>query len=114
MLKVLYVGTKGVSKEKDFGSVEEIKNAIGIKENTEWETMELEGVEGIGIIANDQDQSGLEKNRLGIKGDFVIVGMKRTTTKSGNLHAFSSLTDEQLSEMRISLAMQTYKDLSNM
>lgn len=110
MLKVLYVRTKGISQEKEFNDIDEILQAIGAKE--EWETMEV-GIEGVGIIANDQDLEDLPQNRLGIKGDFVLIGMKREKVKDGKFHNFQSLTNEKISQLRIGLAMQTYRDLSN-
>lgn len=55
--------------------------------------------EGIGIILHDQDESEKRKqNILGVKGNFVVIGMERLEpgTKS-NMHMFTSLSDEQYS-----------------
>jgi hypothetical protein len=110
MLKVLYVPTTGISNPKEFANIDSILKALGITDK--YETALINGEEKVGMIFREQDEEGLKQNRLGLKGDFAIIGMERLDPSSPQTpHAFYSLTDEQISEWRTALALQTYRDL---
>ena len=109
-LKVLMVKVGKASEEMEFNAFKSITRSIGIKSGGQWEVLEV-AMPGVGIIARDQDSSRLKDNRLGIKGDFALIGLQTTQNATGKTFMFSSLTDEQVHDVRLSLAITTMHDL---
>jgi hypothetical protein len=105
-MQAILVRVGKMSEIKDYPTYKSILRALGIKSHQEYETMELKDLPTVGIIAKDQDIGGLKQNRLGIKGDFIILGMERI---SGH-YAFQGLEDKQALDLRLSLTLTTYKD----
>ena len=108
MFKVVIVRAGQIPLVMSFPEIDDVFAAIKItkKKNGDWnvfETMELNNNEapftGIGIIAKDQDKPRLKKNLLGLKGDFIVLGMTRIEGE-GNMHMFQGLTDEQIKDVR--------------
>ena len=112
MLKVLLVKTDGTLEVKEFKTINAIKKAIGVRSGDEWNTMELENYKHpIGIIARDQDSPRLKINKLGVKGNFALIGMEVYRGTNHATYTFSPLTDGQIHDLKRDLDIQTYFDL---
>jgi hypothetical protein len=107
MFRVILVRVGAVSEIKEYSTFRKVQADIRIGADDEWETFELEGIEGVGIVAGDQDLEHLKSNRLGIRGDFIIIGMRRDG-KGG--HIFSALEEEQARDLKLSLSITIYKN----
>lgn len=112
MFKILLIKVDSVAQVMECKTLNQVKAAVGIRSGEDWETMELDELPMIGIIARDQDKK-LKSNRLDIKGHFAFIGMQVDRQWDGKLFTFSSLTDEQISEIRTRLALTTYHNIMN-
>lgn len=69
---------------KDFVSVEEAFKDIGVRLNDDRCIFET-NIPNTGILGKNQNIEGLKENKLGIKGDFVIMGINNIRTTQGHL-----------------------------
>lgn len=97
-MKVLHVPVEENKKPVALvGTWEDILQQTNIKN---YEMMELQVIEGIGIIANQQTSPGLRRNCIDILGDFILVAI----TKNGYGYNINGLTDDQLRRMKAGIA----------
>jgi hypothetical protein len=112
-LRVLLIRAGKTFVEKEYAAVEDILTDIGVSNQSMemFETYEC-GIEGVGIIAREQNNDGLKPNRLGINGDFVMIGMNRIYEghEEPYPHIFSSLEGELMAHVRMSVIKTTYKN----
>lgn len=109
--KALIVHPHRMSEIKDFANLDDVCKYIGFQsEEQAWDTFEC-GIEGLGIVAHDQDKTGLEPNRLGINGTYAIVRMIRSYNSNGKIIAtmFDGLTEQQARDARLSLSLTTLR-----
>lgn len=109
MIRTFFIPVDNKSKEVEFQELDHVIQEVSDQDG-EWTTMEC-GIDGLGIIAQNQDDDVLAMNRLGIKGDYFFIGMDRTQYGKGVMHRFESLTDEQISEIKISLSLAVYEEI---
>lgn len=111
MINALVVSERAeLPKVKEYKTMNQLLGEIGVKKQengtySPFETMLLNehdpDFDGIGVIGIDQDITDKKENLLGIKGKFLVVGMKRIEPNTEtNTHIFESLTDEQISVLK--------------
>lgn len=91
----------------EFDNFEAIKAHLGIGEGDEWEVLEVNN-DSIGIIARDQDED-LPVNRMGIKGEFVVVKMKVDSTEGNKQFTFGSLDEADARGLKVQMAMEALR-----
>lgn len=87
-IKTLFVPVDDRPQVRSWETPDQIALSFGTKMITVFTTH----VEGIGIIAGDQEQPGTI-NHLGIKGDFVVLGI---TGEFGPVATIRSLEDHEI------------------
>lgn len=103
IIKTLYVPVDGSAHKKEYDDIDVILHSFG-----EMITTFDSGIEGIGIIAGDQDDPGLTINHLGIRGDFLLIGMKRLHSGM-QMHEFKSLEDHEIFGLKMGLEQSIAK-----
>lgn len=96
-VKTLFVPVGQDSFLREFDEMETIIHMFG-----EMITTFNSGIPGVGIIAGDQDDQNIPVNVLGIRGDFVVVGMERIESTM-QMHKFRSLEEFEVDALKVGL-----------
>lgn len=110
MLKVIVVRVGKTRSVEEFGTFKAVQRAIGIRSGQEWEVLET-NMPGIGIVARDQDNNRLKQNRIGVMGDFIIMGVDVKKDESGKTFIFSGLNEAKISEATVALGIGTFNHM---
>jgi hypothetical protein len=94
----------------EFKTLTQVQRAVGITSKEDWECWET-SYPGVGIIVRDQDKKRLEPNRMNINGTFAFVGLETKIEGKNKLYIFSPLTDQQANDIKLGLAIKTFKDI---
>lgn len=103
-----------VSLIRDYVSLDKTLLEIGINVHGDdvMETYET-NIHKVGIVAQDQDLPDLKQNRLGIKGDFIVIGLENFLDKDGNIEhtAFRGLSLDEANDAKLSLTLSSMHEL---